>query len=92
VIIGDRGKIVLADPWIPSSARQSLDSEFIVHVEGREPEVVSTHTTLPTYGIEAEMVADTLPDLQAAWPAMSWSDSLANMRVLDTWLQQVRST
>jgi predicted dehydrogenase len=90
VVIGERGKIVLADPWIPRSSRQSLDSEFSVHVDGKEPEVVSTRTALPTYGIEAEMVADTLPDLQARWPAMTWADSVANMRVLETWLAQVR--
>lgn len=89
VIIGDRGKIVLTDPWIPRSQRQSLDSDFTVYVEGKEPEVVSTHTELPTYGIEAEMVADTLPDLEAKWPAMSWADTIGNLRVLDQWLAQV---
>jgi predicted dehydrogenase len=91
VVVGERGKIVLGDPWIPNGARQSLQSEFTVHVEGKPPEVVSTRTALPTYGIEAEMVADTLPDLQAQWPAMTWADSLANMRVLETWLGQVRA-
>jgi predicted dehydrogenase len=90
VVIGERGKIVLADPWIPRSSHQSLDSEFSVHVDGKEPEVVSTRTALPTYGIEAEMVADTLPDLQARWPAMTWADSVAYMRVLETWLALVR--
>jgi predicted dehydrogenase len=90
IIIGDRGKIVLADPWIPASTRQSLATEFTVHVQGQAPEVVKIRTELPTYGIEAEMVADTLPDLEARWPAMTWADSLANMRVLETWLAQVR--
>lgn len=90
VIVGERGKIVLPDPWIPRGERQALDSEFTIHVDGAEPEVVATHTALPTYGIEAEMVADTLPALEGSWPAMSWADTLANMRVLDTWLAQVR--
>jgi predicted dehydrogenase len=91
VIIGERGKIVIPDPWIPGSTRQSLDCEFTVHVEGRSPQVVSIHAELPTYGIEAEMVADTLPDLEAHWPAMTWEDSLANARVLGEWLNRIRS-
>jgi len=42
-------------------------------------------TEKATYAIEAELVADTLPAQEARWPAMTWADSLGNMRVLDTW-------
>jgi predicted dehydrogenase len=89
VITGERGKIVLADPWIPRGQRQGLDSEFTIYAEGKAPEVVAVHTTLATYAIEAETIADTLPDLEARWPAMSWADTLGNMRVLDAWLRDV---
>jgi hypothetical protein len=47
--------------------------------------MVVIKTDLPTYGIEAELVADTLPALEPAWPAMTWADTLGNMRVLDAW-------
>jgi hypothetical protein len=41
----------------------------------------------PVYALEAELVADTLPDLQAPWPAMTWADALGNLRVMDAWRQ-----
>jgi len=85
VVLGERGRIVLPDPWIPSSNRQSLDTEFTVYLDGREPETVKVRTDKPTYAIEAELVADTLPAIEPAWPAMSWSDTLGNMRVMDNW-------
>lgn len=85
VIFGDEGRIVLPDPWIPSSDRQSLQTEFTIHRDGAAPETVTVRTDKPTYAIEAEFVADTLPAIEAQSPAMSWADTLGNMRVLDRW-------
>jgi predicted dehydrogenase len=85
VVFGEDGKLVLPDPWIPKGERQGLETGFTVHRDGRQPEPVSVRTPMPTYALEAELVADTLPDVQAKWPAMSWDDTLANMRVMDAW-------
>ena len=85
VVFGDGGKIVMSDPWIPQSKRQCLETSYSIHRDGQEPEMVVIKTDLPTYGIEAELVADTLPALEPAWPAMTWADTLGNMRVLDAW-------
>jgi predicted dehydrogenase len=85
VVFGESGKIVLPDPWIPGSTRQGLATEFTVYRDGKEPETVPVRTPMATYAIEAELVADTLPELEPRWPAMTWADTLANMRVLDTW-------
>ncbi|MES1204361.1 MAG: Gfo/Idh/MocA family oxidoreductase [Pseudomonadota bacterium] len=85
VVFGEKGKIVLPNPWIPSSQRQSLQTSYTVFRDGRDPETVNITTDKATYAIEAELVADTLPGTEAAWPAMSWADTLGNMRVLDAW-------
>jgi predicted dehydrogenase len=85
VVFGEAGKIVLPHPWIPDGGRQGLDSRFVIHRDGREPEEVRVRTRLPVYAIQAELVADSLPSLEAASPAMSWADSLGNMRALDLW-------
>ena len=37
-------------------------------------------TDQATYAIEAELVLDTLPAIEASWPAMSHADTLGNMR------------
>jgi predicted dehydrogenase len=85
VVFGDEGKIVMPDPWIPQSKRQCLETSYTIHRDGKEPETVAIKTPLATYAIEAELVADTLPALEPAWPAMTWADTLGNMRVLDAW-------
>ncbi|HTV25269.1 MAG TPA: Gfo/Idh/MocA family oxidoreductase [Polyangiaceae bacterium] len=90
VVFGERGKIVLPNPWIPEGSRQALASRLFIHRDGRETEEVTVQTRLPTYGIEAELVAECLPRLEAPPPAMSWADSLGNMRALDRWREQLQ--
>jgi predicted dehydrogenase len=85
VVFGELGRIVLPDPWIPGSDRQGRETSFTIHLDGKEPELVRVRTEGATYAIEAELVAATLPALEASWPAMSWADSLGNMRGLDAW-------
>ncbi len=85
VVYGELGRIVLPDPWIPQGSRQSLETSFIVKREGQPDETVSIRTEHPTYAVQAELVADALADKQAPWPAMSWDDTLGNMRALDAW-------
>ena len=92
VIFGDQGRIVLPDPWIPQGNRQGLETGYTIHRDGRPPELVSVVTELATYAIEAELVADTLPATEVAWPAMSWAETLGTMRVLDQWRAALSAT
>jgi predicted dehydrogenase len=85
VVYGEKGRIVLPDPWIPGGDRQRCDTEFTIHLDDKDPEKVVVTTDIPTYGIEAEVVADALPNLEGPWPAMTWEDTIGNMRVLDAW-------
>ncbi|HEX6273006.1 MAG TPA: Gfo/Idh/MocA family oxidoreductase [Polyangiaceae bacterium] len=84
-VFGEKGRIVIDDPWIPGGDRQSRQTGFSLHLDGKPPEFVPITTEVATYAIEAELVARTLPAVEAPWPAMSWADSLGNMRVLDAW-------
>ena len=85
VIYGEEGRIELPDAWLPRGERQGLESELVLHRDGRAPELVKVRAPLASYALEAELVADTLPATQAPWPAMSWDDTLGNMRVLEAW-------
>ena len=91
VVFGELGRIVLPDPWIPGGDRQGRETSFWVYREGAEPERVRVVTETATYALEAELVAATLPAVEAPWPAMSWADTLGNMRVLDTWRARLRA-
>jgi predicted dehydrogenase len=84
-LYGERGRIVLPDPWIPQGVRQSVQTSYSILREGATEEVVSITTPHPTYAVQAELVASALPNQEAPWPAMSWADTLGNMRALDAW-------
>jgi len=85
VVYGEEGRIALANPWLPGGERQGLESRFSILRKGNAPETVVVRTNESIYAIEAALVADTLPRTEAPWPAMSWADTLGNMRVLDRW-------
>lgn len=98
-VYGSNGMISLVNPWLPSSpVRRSklpipLDTPFPPTTieltpagsESAQQIVVEADRDLFTY--EADMVAAHIAQRQA--PAMSWDDSLGNMRVLDKWRQEI---
>jgi predicted dehydrogenase len=98
-IYGDEGMIALLNPWLPSSPVRSakqplpLDTVFpstVIELTPRGSQtaqqiVVEADRDLFTY--EADMVAAHIADRQA--PAMSWDDTLGNMRLLDQWRQEI---
>lgn len=91
MIFGDDGKLVLPNPWLPQGSRQGLETSDTVERHGRDPETINVRAPAPTYCIQAEWVASTLPAIQPVWPAMSWDDSIGNSRVLDAWRAALRS-
>jgi predicted dehydrogenase len=84
-IFGEEGRISVEDAWLPGGQRQGLRSGFTLERDGAAPEVVPVDIPRAIYALEAELVAGSLPALQATWPAMTWDDSLANLRVMDRW-------
>ena len=84
-IAGDAGYIQFDAPWTPQGGRHGLENSFQVCRANAEPETVSVRCDQATYAIEAELVLDSLPAQEAAWPAMTWADTLGNMRALDEW-------
>lgn len=53
---------------------------------------VKVETEEGLYALEADRVAAHLADKQAPSPAMSWEDSLGNMRTLDKWREAIGLT
>jgi len=90
IVFGENGRIVLPDPWIPQGNRQGLETGYTIYRDGQPPETVAIKTDKATYAIEAELIADSLPGMEAAWPAMSWAETIGTMRVLDGWLAAIK--
>ena len=85
-IYGEEGWIHVPVPWAP--ARNGGASRIYLHRLGNDqPEeiVFSAPENLPAhlYTLEADHAAEHLS--QGESPAMSWADSLGNMRTLDLW-------
>ena len=85
---GTEGHLVVPEPWF-CSGREGGTSHIEVHREGREPRRVAVSTDRWLYAIEADHVAENIDRRQASFPGMTWDDSLANMRTLDSWREAI---
>ena len=81
-VTGMEGRIDVASPWLCGGFFGST-SIITVHRHGKQSQQILTETNQWLYGIEADTVAFHMKDRQAPWPAMTWNDTLTNMRVLD---------
>jgi len=87
-IFGTEGQITVPSPWIPS--REGGTSKILLQSKGEQaPREILVETDQFLYGLEADAVAEHLDRRQAAPPAMSWDDTLGNMRTLDRWREAI---
>jgi predicted dehydrogenase/diketogulonate reductase-like aldo/keto reductase len=82
-VYGSEGNILVTSPWIPARAGGTTD--IIVQRNGEARQIIEVKTNEWLYGLEADTVAAHLEKRQAPAPAMSWDDSLGNMKTLDAW-------
>ena len=84
-IWGEEGNIEVPSPWVIS--REAGESVLRVHRVGKETEEVRIRGDRGIYAIEADTVAACIGAGES--PAMSWADSLGNMRTLDRWRAEI---
>jgi predicted dehydrogenase len=99
LVTGTKGRLALPNPWLPSSpVRTALkplpkdtkwpSEEILLYSHDRsEPEEIVVAADRDLYSYEADTVDRFIADRQA--PAMSWQDSLGNMRLLDRWRDEI---
>ncbi len=86
-VYGAMGFIEIPEPWF---CGRTGKWELILHYEGEKPQIISGKTQKGLYAHEADFVADNLDRKEAPSPAMSWNDTLGNMRFLDRWLKSLK--
>lgn len=89
-IFGTGGWIAIPQPWIP--ARDGGAVKIQVQKNGQPLEEIVIETSDFLYGLEADRVADNLDKRQGAFPAMTWDDTLGNMRTMDLWRESIGLT
>ena len=86
-ILGTKGSIYLSRPWRP------VESGFYIQKNNeKHPREIGTKIDCGIYAWEADMVARCIQRGQRECQAMSWNDSLGNMKVLDAWKKAVRKS
>jgi predicted dehydrogenase/aryl-alcohol dehydrogenase-like predicted oxidoreductase len=83
-IFGDKGSLLVTAPWLLSI--RGGTSDIVLNRNGKR-EIIEIKTDEWLYGIEADTVAEAIRvgKRQANSPAMSWDDTLGNIRALDAW-------
>src|SRR5688500_8753877 len=83
-IYGSDGWILVPNPWAPS--RNGGASKILVHKPNEKlPEEHVVANPKQIYALEADYVAQHLDSPTRQAPAMTWDDTLGNMRTLDKW-------
>ena len=82
-VYGTAGRIVVAEPWVP--ARDGGKAKIEIHADGKPVVEETIETTQGIYSLEVDTVARCLDRRQADSPAMTWDDTLGNMKTLDAW-------
>jgi len=87
-VSGSEGRLFVPVPWKPSP--QGGETELYLYKNGvEEPEVIKVKTEKYLYGAEADAVAAGIEAKEAIFPSMSCEDTLALMRSLDRWRQEI---
>ncbi len=87
-IYGSKGWILVPSPWIPT--QEGGISTILLHREGESgPEEIHIRADAGPWLLEAETATAHIADRQAPPPAMTWDDSLGNMRSLDMWRESI---
>ncbi len=92
-IFGTEGSIFLPNPWV--FERTGGDAtKIVVKRNGKPEEVVTDPATVTSFTMEADVFGDALlaGKRQPPSPAMTWGDSLGNIRLLDAWRAAVGLT
>ncbi len=87
-IYGSEGHIVIPSPWIISM--DGGESRIIMKRDDAEaPEEIVVTAEKGLFAIEADTVAHYIDQRQVMPPAMTWDDSLGNMKTLDWWRKEI---
>jgi predicted dehydrogenase len=101
-IYGSEGMLTIPNLWLPSSpvrnATKALSPDTPIppatmrldYHDGRPSHEFVVEADRDLYAYEADTVAEYIDARQA--PAVSWEDSLSNMRLLDSWRKEVALT
>ena len=90
LIKGADGTIELTDPWTPGKNSGPYHAKIIIKKNNQE-EIIDLKGPEQLFFFEAELASQCIAKekLQAPFPAMTWDDTLGNLKSLDQWRNNV---
>jgi len=86
-VFGSEGWIEIPSPWLCAPLKGA--PHLMIHYPGKKCRAIRLQVSRNLYAIEADTVADHLKQRQASSPAMTWDDTLGNMKTLDAWRESL---
>lgn len=88
-IYGSEGRIIVPNPFVANRVSPEQGRILIERKNGMEEVLVEAHATSFTYEADVAGAAILAGRKQAPSPAMSWDDSLGNLKALDQWRESI---
>jgi len=88
-IFGTQGQLVIPEPWLHSQQGKGGQSQILLTRGSHDTHEITIESPRNALAVEADVVAANLERREAPFPAMTWEDSLGNMRVLDQWRRAI---
>jgi predicted dehydrogenase/aryl-alcohol dehydrogenase-like predicted oxidoreductase len=92
-IFGSEGNIVLPNPYI-AGREGATPGRIVVNRRGEPPREISVDSAVTSFSLEADVCGKAIRAgcHEADAPAMSWADTLSNIRTQDAWRTAIRLT
>ena len=90
IIIGSEGKVELPDPWMPGRDGGPYHAKIIINKNENE-EIVDVKGPEHLFFFEGELASQCIAKekTEPPYPAMTWEDTLGNLKALDSWREKV---
>ena len=90
IIKGTDGCIELPDPWMPGRDGGPYHAKIIVNKNDKE-DIIDIKGPEHLFFFEAELASQSIAKekIEAPHPAMSWEDTLGNLKALDEWRNKI---
>lgn len=89
-VVGSEGSIFVPNPW---TAGRTEGGRFVIHVQarGKDAEEIVLESDRTAYALEIDVAGGAIAAgrVEASVPAMTWGDTLGNMRTLDQWRERI---
>jgi predicted dehydrogenase/aryl-alcohol dehydrogenase-like predicted oxidoreductase len=90
-IFGTEGRIFLPNPWQANRVSAEPGKIFVQRNDEKEPREIHVDANVTSFSYEADVFGHALlaGKKQLPAPAMSWDDTLGNLKLLDKWREQI---